>query len=108
MLSARKPPQNSARKQPTIIYRDAESSSSSQEGSDIDDGNQRVLVRVDKNAEEPSNFTWTELVSEADFVFKRDGQSPQGIIHFLKALSKFDRVPDSCSPEEMQQFSILF
>ena len=74
----------------------------------MDDGNQRVLVRVDKNAEEPSNFTWTELVSEADFVFKRDGQSPQGIIHFLKALSKFDSVPDSCTPEEMQQFSILF
>ena len=69
---------------------------------------QRVLIKVDKNKANASSFTWTELVHEADFVFDRDGQSQGGVVKFLEALSKFNRLPKVYSMYDIQKFSFLF
>ena len=67
-----------------------------------------MLAKVDQSDAQLSNFTWAELVQEATFVFQRDGSSPSSVLNFVKALAKFEKVPDSCTEEIMKEFSVLF
>ena len=63
---------------------------------------------MDQSDAQLSRFTWAELVQEATFVFQRDGSSPSSVLNFVKALSKFESVPESCTGEIMKEFSVLF
>ena len=84
-------------------FEEMSSSSSSRSGGEV-----TVLAKVDQSDAQLSRFTWAELVQEAAFVFQRDGSSPSSVLNFVKALSKFERVPESCTGETMKEFSDLF
>ena len=84
-------------------FEEMSSSSSSRSDNEV-----TVLAKVDQSDAQLSRFTWAELVQEATFVFQRDGSSPSSVLNFVKALSKFESVPESCTGEIMKEFSVLF
>ena len=48
------------------------------------------------------------MITMADDVFERDGQSPTGILIFLSAFQHFESIPENFTTIDMEKLSFIF
>ena len=65
-------------------------------------------IKLDKNKAKAELLTWSQMITMADDVFERDGQSPTGILIFLSAFQHFESIPENFTTIDMEKLSFIF